>query len=210
MGSTTWDQIYKDYQKGGEAYATLSRGLEQDFMEFVESTSFPVKKAFDVGYGTGHYLVWLKTKGFKVDGIDSSKMAHEMAVKAMGQDSLVLGSVYEYNLTKNTYGLVLSIHAIHHGMKHEVEKALTSVYEGLVSGGWIYLTLPKDNQRLDWKTHQTSKLIAPGTYAPTEGPEKDLPHSFYTEDEIKETFRKYKKLSYKIGERSGWTITAQK
>lgn len=210
MKSTIWDQIYQDYQQGGEAYATLSRGLEEDFMKFVESTQFPVKKAFDIGYGTGHYIVWLKTRGWEVGGIDSSETAHAMASKAIGQDDLILGNIYGYKIPKKSYGLILSIHAIHHGLKHEVEKALASVYEGLVDGGWVYLTLPKDSQRLDWKTHQTSKLIAPGTYAPTEGPEKDLPHSFYTEDEVKETFSKYKNLNYKIGERSGWTITAQK
>lgn len=210
MESTIWDKIYRDYESGGEAYATLSRGLEQDFIKFVESNDFPVRKAFDVGYGTGHYLVWLKTKGWRVGGIDSSETAHKMASKAAGQDDLVLGSIYKYDLPKESYGLVLSIHAIHHGLKDEVQRAFDSTYEGLVYGGWFYLTLPKDNQRLDWKTHQTSKLIAPGTYVPTEGPEEDLPHSFYTEDEVKQAFAKFKTVNYKLGERSGWTITAQK
>jgi len=45
---------------------------------------------------------------------------------------------------------------------------------------------------------------------PTEGPEKGLPHSFYTEDELKLVFKKYRKLDYKIGERSGWTVILQK
>jgi cyclopropane fatty-acyl-phospholipid synthase-like methyltransferase len=210
MDQTIWDKIYQDYEKGGEAYATLSRGLEQVFIKFVESTEFPLKKAFDVGYGTGHYLVWLKAKGFDVDGIDSSETAHKMATKAVGQNDLVLGNIYEYEIPRDAFGFILSVHAIHHGLKKEVRKALDSVYNGLIDGGWVYLTLPKDNQRKDWKTHQTSTLITPGTYAPTEGPEKGLPHSFYSEGEIKELFSKYTKLNYKKGERSGWTITAQK
>lgn len=210
MNSTVWDKIYKEYQKGGPAWYTLSRGLDEDFKSFVEKTNFPVKIAFDVGFGTGYYLVWLKTKGWEVGGIDSSETAHKMASESVGQNDLILGSAYDCDIPKDKYGLIFSIHAIHHGLKNEVEKALDSIYSGLVKGGWVYLTLPTDIQRIDWKTHKTSKLIAPGTYAPTEGPEKGLPHSFYAEDEIKETFKQYSKLHYKRDERSGWVITAQK
>ena len=139
---TIWDRIYKDYEEHGGNYATLGRGLNSDFMAFVESTDFTVKKAFDIGHGTGHYLVWLKTKGFEVSGIDSSETAHKMAEKALSQGNLVLGDVYNYQIPKNQLGLILSVHAIHHGLKSQVEKALSGVYEGLVQGGWIYLTLP--------------------------------------------------------------------
>src|SRR5258708_950384 len=109
MDSTIWDKIYKDYEKNGEAYATLSRGLNPDFMEFVEATDFPIKTAFDVGYGTGHYLVWLKTKGFKVFGIDSSETANKIATKAVGQDNLILSDIYEHTIPKNKFGLILSV-----------------------------------------------------------------------------------------------------
>lgn len=210
MDSTIWDKIYKDYEKNGEAYATLSRGLNPDFMEFVEATDFPIKTAFDVGYGSGHYLVWLKTKGFEISGIDSSETVHKMASKALGQDNLILGSMYEYKIPKNKFGLILSVHVIHHGLKSQVEKALDSVYNGLVKGGWIYLTLPVNDVHKQWNSHKNSRLIAPGTFAPTGGPEKDLPHSFYTEDEVKKLFSKYRKLDYRVSERGVWIIIAQK
>jgi|SRR5579862_1087652 len=210
MNSTIWDKIYKQYEAGGEAYATLSRGLNPDFMKFVEKTDFPVKSAFDIGHGTGHYLVWLKTKGFDVSGIDSSKTAHKMATKALVQDNLTLGDIYEYEIPKNQFGLILSVHAIHHGLKPQIKKALNSVYEGLVEGGRIYLTLPVNDVHKQWNTHKNSRLIAPGTFAPTGGPEKGLPHSFYTEDEVKELFKGYSQLSYKLNDRGVWVIIAQK
>ena len=210
MGSTIWDKIYKDYEAGGAAYATLSRGLNSDFMEFVQKTDFPVKSAFDIGHGTGHYLVWLKTKGFEVAGIDSSETAHKMATRAVGQDNLILGSIYEYEIPKETYGLILSVHAIHHGFKQEVETALDSAYDGLVVNGWVYITLPYRNQHKNWVTHKTSKILAPGTLAPTEGPEKGLPHSFYTEGEVKALFSKYKKLNYTLNDRGVWVVIGKK
>jgi SAM-dependent methyltransferase len=210
MESTIWDKIYKDYEKKGGDYATLGRGLNPDFMEFVDSTDFPVKKAFDIGHGTGHYMVWLKVRGWEANGIDSSETAHNMAEKALGQDNLVLDDVYKYQIPKNKFGLVLSVHAIHHGLKPQVETAVSSVYEGLVNGGWIYLTLPVNDVHKQWHTHKNSKLIAPGTFAPASGPEKDLPHSFYTEDEVKELFSKYQKLNYSVSDRGVWKIIAQK
>jgi len=211
MNQPVWDKIYKDFQKGGKAWYTLSRGLDADFKEFVENTDFPIKKAFDVGFGTGHYLVWLKARGFEVAGIDSSETAYTMTADALGtKDGLICDSIYERDIPKESFSLIFSIHAIHHGLKDQVQKAFDNVYSSLVEGGWIYLTLPEDLQIKDWETHKTSKLIALGTHAPTEGPEKDLPHSFYSKTELEEIFDGYKKLNIKKGERGGWIITAQK
>lgn len=210
MDSTVWDQIYKDHLKGAKPYATLSRGLNSDFVEFVKKTKFPVKKAFDIGFGTGHYLAWLKSEGFEVAGIDSSKTAYEMASKELGKGTVVLGDAYSYKIPKNTYGLILSVHAIHHGLKAQVEGALNEVYEGLVKGGWVYITLPLHDQHKQWPTHKNSKLIAPGTFAPTTGPEKGLPHSFYTEGEVKQLFSKYRSLRCEAKDWRGWKIIAQK
>lgn len=210
MESTIWDKIYKDHLKGAEPYATLSRGINPDFIEFVVNNEFPAKKAFDIGFGTGHYLVWLKAKGFEVAGIDSSKTAYEMASKKLGKDKIVLGDLYSYKIPKNTYGLILSVHAIHHGFKDQVEKALNEVYKGLVKGGWAYITLPLHDQHKQWHTHKNSKLIAPGTFAPIKGPEKGLPHSFYTEDEVKQLFSKYRNLRCEAKDWRGWKIIAQK
>jgi SAM-dependent methyltransferase len=143
MKITIWDQIYKDFQNGGQAWATLEGGLEQHFKEFVEHTDFPKKWAFDIGYGTGQYLQYMKLKGFAIFGIDSSPTAHEMAEKSLGFNiGLLCGDMYKHKLPKNTYGLVLSISTIHHGTKDKIEKILSSIYESLVYGGYAYITLP--------------------------------------------------------------------
>ncbi len=211
MKSTVWDRIYKDYQKGGQAWATLSRGLDQDFKDFVERTNFPIKKVFDIGFGTGHYLVWLKAKGFKIGGIDSSETAYRMASKALGsKEDLVCGSVYEYNLPKDTYGLILSIHAIHHGLKSQVKRALDQVYDGLVPDGWLYITLPLITSEDEWRSFQGKYEVEPGTYAPPEGPEKGLPHSFYTKKEMRKLFSRYKNYKLLQDVHNHWYITAQK
>jgi ubiquinone/menaquinone biosynthesis C-methylase UbiE len=210
MDRPIWDKIYKDFQKGGKAWYTLSRGLDADFKDFVEKTGFPITKAFDVGFGTGHYLVWLKTRGFEVAGIDSSETAYKMAVDVLGtKDGLICGSVYEHDIPKNSFDLIFSIHAIHHGRKAEVKRALDRVYDGLIGGGHAYITLPIITSKDEWKTFKKKDEIETGVYAPPEGPEKGLPHSFYDKDEMPELFKRYRKFELKKESR-GWYITAQK
>jgi len=48
----------------------------------------------DIGCGNGKYLVFLKTQGFEVNGIDSSPTAVEMRKGFLGEDSTILCASY--------------------------------------------------------------------------------------------------------------------
>lgn len=89
---TTWDTIYKDYQKGGEAWATLSEKIHPLFKQFLNESNFEHKHVLDIGCGAGKYLKFLQAGGFRTDGIDSSETAVEMTQKALGDDSYILCS----------------------------------------------------------------------------------------------------------------------
>lgn len=210
MTNPVWDQIYKGYQKGGSAWATLEGGLEQHFKDFIERTKFTKRWAFDIGYGTGRYLQYLKLKGFKVFGVDSSSTAHQMTEGNLGISSgLILGDMYEYEIPKDSYDLVLSISTIHHGTKDSVKKALGRVYGSLVEGCYAYITLPIHDSSNEWMAFKDKDEIEPGTYVPHSGPERGLLHSFYKKDEVEELFKGYKTLS--VDTVSGrWHIIAQK
>ncbi len=210
MNTPVWDQIYKDFQRGGPAWATLHGGLEPHFTEFIAKTKFPAKNVFDIGYGTGRYLQYLKLQGFSVAGIDSSQTAHDMAAESLGgKTKLIVGNMYEHKIPAKTYDLIMSISTIHHGTKDQVSKILGRIYESLISRGYAYITLPINDSSNQWMTFKDKDKIAPGTYAPNSGPEKGLPHSFYSKDEVLELFSCYKSLS--VDEVEGrWHITAQK
>ncbi|MBX4190949.1 class I SAM-dependent methyltransferase [Candidatus Saccharibacteria bacterium] len=209
MDSPVWDKIYKDYQKGGPAWATLEGGLEPHFKQFIKKTELPKKNAFDIGYGTGRYLQFLKLKGFSVSGIDSSETAYQMAKNAVSDADLMHGDMYNLELPKSSFGLILSISTIHHGTKAQVKKVLDEVYGALLERGYTYITLPINDSSNQWITFKDKDEIEPGTYAPNSGPEKGLAHSFYTKEEVEKLFQNYKNLSIdKIEGR--WHITAQK
>ncbi|HNV61818.1 MAG TPA: class I SAM-dependent methyltransferase [Candidatus Cloacimonas acidaminovorans] len=208
---TTWDKIYKNYQKGGEAWATLKEELLPRFVQFVENNKFNNKNALDIGCGTGKYLVYLKELGFDVIGIDSSETAIEMTKEAL-QNSAELECVnmFDYKIAKDKYDLVFSISTIHHGLKKDVTKLIKDIHDKLVDGGHVFITLPDIESNKKWNTFKSDKEIAPGTYAPISGPEKGLAHSFFAKEEIEEIFSNFKDVKLELDEIGRWYITATK
>ena len=72
---SVWESIYKNYQNGGPAWASLKDSLHPDFLKFVEQSDFKIRSALDIGCGDGRYLMFLKQKGFSITGLDSSPTA---------------------------------------------------------------------------------------------------------------------------------------
>jgi len=208
---TVWDKIYQDYKNGGEEYATLRKGLIPEFLEFIKDNEFGSKTVLDIGCGNGKYLVFLKTLGFAVHGIDSSPTAVSMTKEALGEDkNIVCANMYEY-IPSAQYDLIISIAAIHHGLKKEVRGAINHICSALVPGGKFFITLPDNEGSAHWTMMADHKEIEPGTRVPLSGPEKDLPHSSFTPDEIKEMFAEFKKLDLKLlADRGRWIVSGEK
>jgi SAM-dependent methyltransferase len=209
---TVWDKIYQDYKNGGEEYATLKKGLIPEFIEFIKNNDFRNKNVLDIGCGNGKYLVFLKSLGFKVAGIDSSPTAVAMTKEALGDDSGILGAnMYEYTPPTSHYDLIISIAAIHHGLKKQVNDAIQRVYDALAPGGHFFITLPDNSGSAHWTIMADHREIEPGTRVPLSGPEKDLPHSSFTAAEIMKMFSKFKNVDKQLlAERGRWIITGEK
>ncbi|MFA6391304.1 MAG: methyltransferase domain-containing protein [Patescibacteria group bacterium] len=208
---TIWNNIYSDYQKGGEAWASLKESLLPRFVTFVQNNEFNEKSAFDIGVGTGKYLAYLKNLGFAIAGIDSSEVAVEMTKKVLDSDTNVLCvNMYEYEIPENRYDFIFSISTIYHGTKKEVISLLDQIYYKIMPGGKIFITLPDTASSKNWKTFKESKETSPGTYIPQTGPEKGLPHSFFSAQEISNIFSKFSKVEFELGDKGKWCIMGQK
>jgi 2-polyprenyl-3-methyl-5-hydroxy-6-metoxy-1,4-benzoquinol methylase len=208
---TIWDDIYKNYQQNGEEWATISEEVHPLFKQFLSQSSFELKSALDIGCGTGKYLKLLQAAGFKTDGIDSSETAVEMTKGLLGDGSLVqCANMFDFQIPKDRYDLVISISVIHHGTKAQVQDLINAIYEALTEKGKVFITVPdfeKGRREDSWKNDQE---IEPGTYAPTTGPEKGLPHSFYTKEEAEKLFSKFKDVKIELDEVGRWVIQASK
>lgn len=209
---TVWDNIYQKYKKDGEEYATLQKGLIPEFLDFIQRQDFKVKKVLDIGCGNGKYLAFLKSLGFETDGVDSSPTAVEMTKEVLNDDSsILLADIYEHNLPKEQYDLIISIAAIHHGLKAQVRGAIRQIYPALLPGGHFFVTLPDNEGSNHWTMMANHEEIEPGTRIPLSGPEKGLPHSSFTKEEIKEMFFDFTKIDMQLlADRGRWIITGVK
>lgn len=206
----TWDSIYQQYQQTGQAWATLAEEIDPRFFRLLSERNFPVKRALDIGCGTGKYLALLESQQFSVEGIDSSPTAVEMTTAALSPDAKIqLADMYTFAYPVNRYDLIVSVSTIHHGSKQQVAQAIDQVFAALVEGGQVFITLPnlpKNTHELEDKNNR----LAPGTYAPKTGLEEGLAHSFFTPEEVKELFHRFKDVSLDLDEIGRWFITATK
>ena len=208
---TIWDDIYKNYQKGGDAWATIKGDLAPAFFDFIEGNNFKLKSVLDIGCGTGKYMVFLKNLGFKITGLDSSETALEMTRKLLGGNGdVICADMFNFAVPSDKYDLVYSISTIHHGSKEVIARLIEKIYNSLTPGGQIFITLPNIAALNKWETFRNHEDLAPGTYAPLSGPEKGLAHSFFAEEEIKDIFSRFGDLKIKLDETGRWVITGRK
>jgi len=212
---TVWEKIYQKYRQDGEEYATLQAGLIPDFLEFIERCDFAGKerkRVLDIGCGNGKYLVFLKSLGFETEGLDSSPTAVELTREALNDNSVISqADIYEYELPSERYDLVISIAAIHHGLKAQVQRAIAQIKPALRPQGYFFITLPDNSGSAHWTMMADHEEIEPGTRVPLSGPEKGLPHSSFTEEEIREMFTGFSVLELKLlPERGRWIVSGQK
>lgn len=208
---TIWDSIYKNFRKGGRAWATLAEDIDPRFIAFIEKTDFAKKKAFDIGCGDGKYLTYLYQKGFAVSGIDSSETAIVMCKEKLPSTANIQkADMFQFQIAPNTFDLILSISTIHHGLKQDVIKLIHQIYDQLLSGGFLFVTLPDLQYAKKWDTFKKNTTLSEGTYNPESGPEKGLPHSFFLESELPQIFEKFKKVTYDLDKIGRWWIIAKK
>ncbi len=209
---TVWDDIYKNFQEGGSAWATLQESLHTGFVEFVKRTEFEFKNALDIGCGTGKYLLFLSQLGFRVTGLDSSPTVISMAENEIGPaGEFIVADMYDYPYPANTYDLVISHTALHHGLKAQVTSLVERITNLLVSNGKIFLSFPSDECIKIWPTMAGHETLPDGTCMPTLGPEKGLPHSFFSREEMDAQFKdRYDPLTIELDDQMRWIITGQK
>ena len=199
---TIWDRIYQRYKRTGKTYASLETPLHPTFLDFLQKAQLPSKKVLDIGCGTGSYLKYLKGRGFDVDGIDSSETAVTMAREALSTDAkITLADMYSLELPRDSYGLVISISAMTHGKKQQVESLVGTIYKTLVPGGKLFLTLIAT-----WNREETLgkvEFIGDGEFIPQEGPEKGLIHNSFTEKEIQALFLQFRQVDVQEDPTSG-------
>jgi 2-polyprenyl-3-methyl-5-hydroxy-6-metoxy-1,4-benzoquinol methylase len=216
-----WDKIYKGYNKGGKEWQAINdgmvpfcflEGINPLFIDFIEKAKFKSKRVLDIGCGNGKYLVFLSELGFYVDGIDSSETSVEMTKKALRGKAgeIRQADMFDMEIKNGKYDLIISISTINHGYKKDFQKLIAKIHTALITDGKFFANIPDKKCLGTWRTFKKYKTINENTVLPLLGPEKDIPHSFYTKKEIEEVLDKFTDLKMKKDKHGQWIVIAGK
>ncbi|RCV63430.1 Ubiquinone/menaquinone biosynthesis C-methylase UbiE [Methanophagales archaeon] len=143
-----------------------------------------VRTVLDLGCGTGRHTAYLLKEGFQIYGCDSSETALELAM-----DALPTVNFETCNMTSLPYGnsffdAVICNHVIQHGTIAEIKAAISEIDRILRKGGLLFLVAVSTNH----PKYLTGTEIEPNTRINTDSIDGNLPHHFFTENELRALF----------------------
>ncbi len=181
-----WNDIYTSFDAILEIDENMSRIADL----FQESN---IKTILDLGCGAGRHTAYLTQKGFDVYGIDIAgegvKKARHLLIEKGLPANLCIGSINRLPYTDNSFDSIISVRVIHHGRIEAIRKTIQEMERVLTSHGFIFVAVRK---RIAKKERRPSKEIAPHTYVPVDGSEKDIVHYLFTKEILKKEFRNFK------------------
>ena len=216
-----WDKIYQAFNKGGEDWKNITDGvmpqcfindIHPDFVNLISEGNFKTKYAFDIGCGNGKYLSFLSALNWQTDGVDHSQTSVDMTRENLGTraGNIHQADMFDMHISSGKYDLIISISSINHGFKKDLSKLINEIHAALLENGKTFITIPDKSCLETWKTFQKHKKLDDNTAEPLIGPEKGIPHSFYSKKEIKTMFAKFKKLQMKQDKTGQWLVIATK
>ncbi len=151
------------------------------------------KRVLDLGCGTGRHLIFFANQGFEVYGLDAALEGIEIAKKWLAENNLnckltIHRMEEKFPYEDSFFDAVISIQAMHHNIIEKIKFTIQEIERVLKPDGIIFITFPMFglfNKKNPWKLEKIEK----GTYLPLSGPEKGLPHHFFTEREIYKVFK---------------------
>ena len=184
-----WNDIFT---KGGKVFLKPHPDVERLAMLFKEHG---VRKILDLGCGTGRHLVYFSKRGFDMHGIDASPKALEIAKTWLKDEKLHAKLInhrmeFEFPFADDFFDAIISIQVIHHNLMKDIIFSIKEIERTLKSKGYIFITFPIWGLGSRSKTWDM-KEIEKNTYLPQNGPEKDLPHHYFTIEEIREVFNSF-------------------
>jgi len=186
-----WNKIY---EKNPAVYV-----FQEDLNQIIEIfKQEKVKTILDLGCGSGTYIEPLIKEGFIFYGIDISDIAIESAKKSIKKKNirafLKVGSIFNpLPFDDNIFDSIISIRSIYHGTIEQIRMTIQEIERVLRPGGFIFITFRRKKSK---KNRLATKKIAPRTYIPLVGNEKELVHYFFTPKIIESEFRRFSNIEF--------------
>ena len=179
-----------------EVYSKNKQINEYPFEWIVSSSKryiskYKNKKVVELGSGTGNNLLFFNKLGFKeVVGIEGSKSAVKITrnkFKQIKNFKIILDDFTNTNFANNYFDLCVDRGSITHNDKQDVKKIVNNIHKFLKPGGFFFSCLfSQEHYAYSKKKFFFKKEIKSN---------KGVIASFFSENEIKEYFKKFKFVS---------------
>ncbi len=204
-----WDDIFT---KRGKVFTNPHQDMERLTIIFKESGA---QRVLDLGCGTGRHLLFFSKKGFDVYGLDKSPKGLEIAKNWLDEEKLSAKLTHQridqrLPYANDFFDVIISIQVIHHNLMKEILFSVREIERVLKPKGFIFITVPF-LQAFNVKNGKwTLKKVEKRTYIPQSGPEKGLPHHFFTTAELKRVFSAFELLEIYIDKTNHRAILGKK
>lgn len=150
------------------------------------------KTVLDLGSGSGRHLVFFARRGFAVYGLDNSPAGTTIARKWLKKERLSAFLCTQEMTEKLPYedsffDAVISVQVIHHACIAMIRKIVSEIGRITKKDGCIFLTVP--SLRNQGKSY---RRVEPRTFIPLDGPEKGLPHHYFTLGELRRVCKDFR------------------
>ncbi len=185
----TWNELFLD----DKYIAALPQPEVYTFVKKLEGI-FPERplSIWDLCCGAGRHTVLMSRMGHRVYASDASENGIDHTQKWLENNGLMAElkvsdmTVYPFNSVK--FHGVICWDAVHHNTVENINKAITVVYNSLITDGMFMVTLLSTKGR----AYGYGNEIEKNTFTRTNGAEAGVPHHYFDELEIRELFKQWK------------------
>jgi len=204
-----WDDIFT---KRGKVFTNPHQDMERLTKIFKENG---VQRVLDLGCGTGRHLLFFSKKGFDVYGLDKSPKGLEIAKNWLDEEKLSAKLTHQridqkFPYENDFFDVIISIQVIHHNLMKEILFSVKEIERVLKPKGFIFITVPFLQAFIVKNSKWKLKKVEKRTYIPQSGPEKGLPHHFFTIAELKRVFSAFELLEIYIDKTNHRAILGKK
>lgn len=187
-----WDRIYKDQ---GEVQFDVLPTVRVATDIFTKND---VKSIMDLGCGTGRHSIYLAQQGFKVYATDISATGLEITKSKAERLNLSNIEVKQHDMRdisfdNNSFDGILCVWATGHGILDDSRKTINEIYRVLKPNGVVVIDYVSTHD----ENYGKGKEIEKDTFINNVEGEENIPHHYFTIEELKELYSNFSRVEIK-------------